>query len=440
MFLELIAEALQLDSYPGPKSLAEYKAAFSPQAVRKINEAIVEIWPKETDIATVLRSSKEEVSGLYVGEYQPELLIRGVLRHSLYANKILLVDPFIYPFSVREEFNPILHPEQYRTQTLRNVDMWFRLMPFIDAGIVEFIRTPADFDPKLNWESMLRQKMKFEENEDLKAIAEDYAQKQVEEYAEKESLRLLILSAPDDYLRRTFREKRLGTAEEEESYIAYIHKLRKNDPYYLDPLDKDPSTWSEYHIRTTGTSYDLAKITSNYTGSYLVTDLPPRWKEIELDRSNHGISQAEWSPMAKAFHNLNIKYLNNVELSHALRLRKEDRLQGLRTFLRQIWIAASTGNPFGEGNVKHLADELENKVRETEEEWKQIDRDLIKWIGAEAATGFLSQALIADGNAGFFAAAIATAGITTLSATALQRKGFPDKYPAAFFMDLKKTG
>jgi len=78
-------------------------------------------------------------------------------------------------------------------------------------------------------------------------------------------------------------------------------------------------------------------------------------------------------------------------------------------------------------------------LEEAEHEWKQIDRELIKWGGVEIATGLMGGGpLIASGHGGFFAAAIVVAGAATLASTTLQRKGFPDKFPAAFFMDLAK--
>jgi hypothetical protein len=170
-----------------------------------------------------------------------------------------------------------------------------------------------------------------------------------------------------------------------------------------------------------------------------VTDLPTRWKEIELDRAENGIGTGEWSALAKAFHNLDLKYLDGLELTHALSLRNEGRLQNLRTFLYRVWRAAASGNPFGEQNVQHLADELTTRVAEAEEEWKQIDRDLIKWLGGEAAAGLLASGpLIASGNAAFLAASLAVAGSTTLITSTLKRKGFPEKFPAAFFMNLAK--
>lgn len=440
MFLERVFAALQLDREPGPKSLSDFKAAFTPKAVREINEAIIDVWPKDIDLESVLKKSHADVSGLYVGEYQTDLLLRGVTRHSLYANKILLVDPFVYPLSVREQYNPIHYPEQFRTQTLKNIDIWFHFIPWIKAGIVEFIRTPADFDPRLNWDSLHSQKRKYEESEELKALLEETARTKVEEYKEREGLRMLVLSAPDDYLRRTFRELKLGTDKfEEDKFIARIHELRKRDPYYLEPVEHDGKGWSEYHIMTTGASYDIARLTASITGSYLVTDLPTRWKEMELDREQHGASNAEWSPLAKAFQNVDLKFLNNLELTHALTLRSEGRLSKLRAFLRRLWAAASSENPYGEDKVRILADELEAEVALAQEEWKQIDRDLIKWAGGEVAAGLLAGGpLIASGHAGFLAAAIAVAGATNLITSTLKRKGFPDKLPAAFFMDLAK--
>ena len=359
LFLEHICDALQIDKRTGPKSLLDFKAAFTPKAVRKINEAIVELWPKNININSILESSKADVSGLYVGEYQTDLLARAVTRHSLYANKILLVDPFIYPLSVREQFNPVVHPEQFRTQTLKNVHMWFHFAPWIEAGIVEFIRTPADFDPRLNWQSLHSQKKKFDENAELRAILQETVETRAEAYKEREGQRMLLLSAPDDYLRRIFKKLNLGTEQfGEDKFIAYIHKLRKEDPYYLEPIRNEKKGWSEFHTTSSGAGYDIAKLTASLTGSYLVTDLPSKWKEIELDRKNNDINIGEWSPLAKTFQNLDLKYLNNLELTHALSLRSEGRLQNLRSFLYRLWSAASSSNPFGEENVRHLTDEL----------------------------------------------------------------------------------
>lgn len=177
-FLNKIAEIFLLDTNDQRKPLVEYKKAFTAKAVRELNEEIVRLWPKNIDIHSVLQSSKSDVAGLYVGDYSPDQLRSAIVRHSLYATKLLIVDPFIYPLSVRDEYSPILNPEQYRAQTLRNVNLWLELAPWIDACLVEVIRTPADFDHKLQWESMKSQDEKFAANPKLQAALEITAEKE----------------------------------------------------------------------------------------------------------------------------------------------------------------------------------------------------------------------------------------------------------------------
>src|SRR5713101_7588440 len=56
-FVNRISEALQLDTLGKARSLKDYKAAFTADAVRKIHEAIMEVWPPNIDIFEVLKRS-----------------------------------------------------------------------------------------------------------------------------------------------------------------------------------------------------------------------------------------------------------------------------------------------------------------------------------------------------------------------------------------------
>ena len=435
LFINKIAEALQLDSVTPSTSKQELKAAFTPEAVKKIHEALINVWPINTDIQSVLQRARSDVSGLYVGEYRPENILKSLVRHSIYANKMIVIDPFVYPYSVREKYNPILAPEQYRMQTLRNVEFWFLLTPWIEAGIVEIIRTPDDFNRKLKWDSLKRQHKKFEENEELRKAVEESTCKFVDsKQMEEEMYRQLILPAPNEYLEKLFQDLDLGkeglTFEE---FIASIEKKREKDPYFLETI-KPGKNISQLLMFSSGASYDIAKLTANLTGSYLVTDIYSRWKEIEIDRESQNIENKEWTPFVKAFQDLELKFLNNLKLEHALILRKEKRLEHLRVFLRKVWKFACTGESFSEINAKNLAEELVSEIRKAEVEWKQIDLDLLKWLGAELVA---AGEQIVSGSGYFLAATIAISGAIKLGVTQLERKSFQDKFPAAFFMKLK---
>jgi hypothetical protein len=436
-FINRITEILQLNTNK-VKNLSDYKKGFTEKAVRAIHEAIFEVWPPNSDIISILESTSEDVSGLYIGDYDIEYISRGIVRHSIYANKILVVDPFIYPKSVRDEYNPILEPAQYKTQTLRNVNFWLSLLPWIESGIIEIIRTPADFDHRLNWESMQRQSKKMEETAELKEASELSVEELKKRHMKKEARTQLLLSAPDSYIEGLIKkldlEKDGYTAKD---FLEYVKNERECDPNFLEPLG--PGSDGQLHIFSTGANYEIAKLTSNITRSYLVTDIYFKWREIEIDRSQNNAESRVWSPFAKAFQETPLKFFNNLKLEHALKLRNEGRLESLRSFMLKVWKHARTEKPFDETNAILFAEELKEEVSLAKEEWDKIDQDLIKIVGTEAFAGLLAAGpLIAAGQGLFVGAAAAAVGAATLAVSHKKRKHFPERFPAAFFMNIEK--
>ena len=126
LFYHKIAGALQLDKVKNI-DIKAIKKACTPKAVRQIHEAITEIWPDSNDLIRILLQESKSTSGIYIGHYEPISILRGVTRHSLYYEKIILIDPFTDPRIVREQYNPILHPDTYIENTLRDIRLWFYL-------------------------------------------------------------------------------------------------------------------------------------------------------------------------------------------------------------------------------------------------------------------------------------------------------------------------
>jgi len=437
-FTNRISDALQLNAPGTIRSLKDYKAAFTTDAVRKIHEAAMEVWPPNIDIFEVLRRPSGDVSGLYIGDYSADYITRGIVRHSIYANKIILFDPFIYPRSVKDEFNPIFNPKQYRAQTLKNVNLWFGLLPWIEEGIVEIIRPPGDFDHELNWKFIEDQMRKFQGNLELKKASEESVDELSKRHTDKLMYQQLLLGAPDSYLRHKFEELGLGKdGLTVEDFLKSVQQDRERDPDFLEPMD--PKGDSQLFTITSGASYPSAAMTASITGSYLFTDIYVKWREIELDRESHSAENKMWAPFAKALQETPLRYLNNLRLDHALTLRKEGRLESLRAFLRRVWKDASSDNEFDHENALLLAEELGNRIREAEQEWKKIDSDLLKIVGTTAVGGLLAAGpLIAAGHAYFLAAAAGVAGLGPIINSTRQRRSFPDRFPAAFFMKIEE--
>src|SRR5207244_2919709 len=79
LFAAAISEALELDPGAEEISLSNYKKAFTPRAVRKIYEAIAEIWPSDTNIQSLLERTRTDVSGIFIGDYHPTYVSRALV-------------------------------------------------------------------------------------------------------------------------------------------------------------------------------------------------------------------------------------------------------------------------------------------------------------------------------------------------------------------------
>lgn len=432
-FLEKIADRLYLDSDGKPKSLAEFKKGFTAGAVRDLHEEVIRLWPKTMNIEETLKTERNEVSGFYIGDYSPDNLIPAIVRHSLYAGKLLIADPFMYAHSVRDKYNPILNPEQYRTQTLRNVNLWLQLAPWIKAGIVEVIRTPDDFDHKLAWDSMKEQEEKFKNSPELQEALEISREELESRHIEKWRYRDLFLSMPDDALLRRLEElEDRSKGITKEGLLEYVHEQRQNDPDFLMVA----SSTGQMGTITSGASYNIARLTASLTSSYLVTDLTAKWKEIELDRPGRSEQTEVWSPFAKAIQETQFKYLNAVTTDDAFRVRSDGRLDDLRAFLRRVWKQACDPQSFSKVNGGLLADELKAEMAKADAEWKKIDHDLTTNTGAVGAGLIAAGPMIGTGNGIFLAAAAMVGGMAALVSAAGRRKAFRSTSPAAFFLRL----
>jgi hypothetical protein len=298
------------------------------------------------------------------------------------------------------------------------------------------LRPPVDFDKRLNWELMQAQLKKFEENPELNEATKQTVNELESQHTKKFIYQQLFLGAPDSYLREKFEELGLDAEGSFDDFLRSVQEQRERDPDFLQPIG--PGAKGQLFTMTTGASYPSATITAELTGSYLFTDIYVRWLEIEMDRQSHSAENKVWAPFAKALQNARLKYLNNLRLEHALTVRREKRLESLRGFLTKVWSDARTGDEFDSANAIRLAEELGVQVRNAEEEWKKIDRDLLKVVGATAMAPLLAAGpLIATGHADFLAAAVALAGAVPLVRSTLERRSFPNRFPAAFFMKVE---
>ncbi len=436
LFLQMMFEALELDPQSSRKSLVEFKRAFTPRAVRKIYENINIFWPSLKDYENRLSREAGSVSGLYTGSYEPDTVCRAVSRHTLYSDKILLTDPFLNPKIVSDQFNPILHPEKHRATCLMNATLWVHMAPWIAAGLVNFVRPVRDFHKNL-WSKMLEiQKQRIDSHPEIGFEIERMAKNAVRDMSATDGgmTEYHMLSYPDSFWNDIHQKNEDGGNESSdfspEEFAEYLRRRRDNHPYYLD---SQALVDGQFLQSTTGSCYEEAKIMCQIGNIHIITDLKSRWMEYEIDRKQHGEEGRGWSAFAKAFQNSQLKVLNNIPLEAALSLREEGRLENMRGFLRRVWKSSKSGEDLSEENAENFTSELGQQIADANEEFKSIDRNLLKWFGGQAA------AFAAAGQLGMMPA-LATSAITGavgLLESRMQRKSFASKYPAGFFLNIK---
>lgn len=436
LFAQRIFEALQIDN-ERDLPLDKYKAAFTSSAVKRIYEAILEIWPPNTDIEWVLTHSRSDVAGLYVGDYDGFFVRRAVVRHSLYASKILLIDPFVHPYSVTDEYNPTLNPEKYRAQTLKNVNLFLSLLPWIDAGLVEFIRTPADFVRGMAWEMAMRSK-KLRADPTLAESIRRSVQQIKDRHFERITQHNHLLTAPDEYILSTIKEAGLAeSAGEQQRFLDYLQRLRDGDPDFLERVQPGKK-YAQLSIMSTGGPIEAARLAAQLSGAYLFTDIDLRWQLIKRDREHHSAEEREWSPFSKAIHDAKLTYLNNIKIDQALRVRQEGRLAGVRAVLREAWLRERDGDDYDDVNTIRFVENLTSAISAAEAEWSEMRGDLVKHGMIEGAAGLLAAGpLIAAGQGFWLAGALAAATAGTSAYSHFRHQAFLRRFPAAFFMDLK---
>jgi hypothetical protein len=374
LFANEMGRILQLDAQPQNAKWSDIKRAVTPEVVRALHEAVAAIWPDRDDLNRVLYEQRAEQTGLFVGTYQPEPLVRAIARHALYSDVMLAFDPFRHPLSLRDQFNPILNPKEHRVNTLIGLRLWWLLLPWIDAGIVRIIHTPADFDPYLALSALETAKERKDKTPELQSVLAAEIDERMDTMDEVREF--VDLSIPNEEVERRVREQYPDITDEElDAMLSELEHRRKQHPFFIEPVDMNGKQ-GDFLMFGAGAPYDIAKLVASETAGYLITDQRYRWKEIELDRKSSGIDDQRWSAFAKALQSANLRFLDAADIKLAVRLRQENRLEDLRLFFRRVWKKVSSAESFDEAASVDLAAELDDRVREAEDGWRGINHDL----------------------------------------------------------------
>ncbi|MBZ5672407.1 MAG: SEC-C domain-containing protein [Acidobacteriia bacterium] len=425
--LTLLAAIVDIFGMASARGWDEVKENVSDDRVRELYRVVAGLWPPDTDVGSLFPTPGPSLRALYLGDVNPEQIVHNVFRFALYADEIFIVDPFHNPWLMAREYSPLVNPGQWKMDTLKLVYFMAGLAPWIEAGLVTLIPNPGHFDYPLLRKTWNLAKERLAGWKPSEEDMEDF------EPAARQEFARVLFALPRGTLARKLRDASPEISEQDiGKTLDYIDALRRRDPLDLaQPIEK----LGEQTVATrTGANLEMALYISQLTGAFPYTSLRMRWKELlSVAEELPDVAQV-WSPLTKAFQELEFKFLDQVDSEFACSLRKDGRLEGFRAFLRRVWsmIGGAPDISRASSLARDFGDELTSEYHKAEAEWGQIDRDLVKQFGATFAGGLISGAFsLHIPTLGF-----AVAGVVELLNARLKRREFRKRVPMSVLIDL----
>jgi uncharacterized protein YchJ len=284
-FCSAIRGILGLDA---GKTWLDVRCEITEEQIAKIYGFYSVLWPRETDIYSLLPKSDGRFRALYTGALDVRVIGLHALPMASLFDEFLIESPIVNPNNVKPEFSPTEAPAKYKYQALKDFLLMLELEPYIGYGLINLIPDPSNFDLNLKKAMMDMAKSRqgtVESERDkethIKLAIEDYLNL-INMMPRDVKIRSLVsnFGMPEDVAVQS-----IDTLEAnvESSPLAMLQPIQPGDGGQLMQFSMVPN-------------YEMALFTAQVTGSVIVTDSESRW--IELQAAQHrkmGLVSYPWN-------------------------------------------------------------------------------------------------------------------------------------------------
>ena len=145
-FCRAIKGILGLDA---GKSWLDVRRNISNEQIAEIYGVYSVLWPRETDIYSLLPKSDGRFRALYTGVLDVRFIGFHALPMASLFDEFLIESPIVNPNNVKPEFSPTKAPAQYKYQALKDFLLMLELEPYIGYGLINLVPDPSNFDLNL---------------------------------------------------------------------------------------------------------------------------------------------------------------------------------------------------------------------------------------------------------------------------------------------------
>ncbi len=354
------------------KSWDDVRRELSDEHVKKIHEVLASLWPKDTDLIKLLPPpNKNCCRAVYLGALDGRTMPAIVTGWLPYFDEIIVAHPFINPVGIRPDYSPTKVPSKHREQTLKNVFILLLLQPYIDAGLVNLIPDPGDFNIDFRWSAL---KMADERTSGWVSNIEDEERfNNLYRDDHKRFLRRLPESALRQYIRNHLPEANSGDVE---MLVAHMKSELASDPYaLLQPMDFSEQS-APFHI-IKGYNLEASMYLAAQTGSLIYTDINAHWHQLHLHTSaNDAVMDSAYKPIVDSWKQITFPIDVNVE--SALCVRHTGKFGEMRAVIRRTVAAIrQTSHAVQSAQFANLAAQLTGAAQVMYKEWNRSAEDSV---------------------------------------------------------------
>jgi hypothetical protein len=274
MLFNAIANVLKLEQ---GKDWVSVRRELTDEQISKVYFLYEGLWPRETDVLRLLPKPDGNARAIYTGYIHPEAITDFALGASLYFGELLIEHPFLHAGTVKKEFSPVENPRAFRQEFLKTALFFFTVIPLVEAGLVNLIPDPCNFDVHLRDQmfQMARARsvgmdIDWRKEPRIKQLAED-------------DFKRNVMSLPRGALRSQLLKMSSGLDETKlDETLSYVEQLKERDP--LAVLQKGSFVGGEkggqFNSMKLAPNFEMAMYLVQATGSCIVTDSVFRWTEI----------------------------------------------------------------------------------------------------------------------------------------------------------------
>jgi hypothetical protein len=386
--------------------------AFSPSKIKDFyREYFASVRPPNLGDDKILpKPERSKLRAWYIGQPDVNVLLNLVIRHCLYVEQIVVVDPFI-----DLPHDDVLNRPQVWAQTIINRALCLcALQDWIEQEIILVIPSLFYYYPEL---IQLISQMPY-------AFYPHQTDEQRREFERCLIIHLLVNEPPETRdalldviasMGRPFAEgERADLLDETEEYESkYPIRFRLSSDYYEKHF-KGAETPSNIVDLTLSVPLLLAPVIAQQIGAFLIFERRLFYDMLSANQEPLNATSDSLQQLAVAFQELDFPFLHNVPLKQALELRKKGYLHSFRVYLRDLWstVAEAEEDESLDAKILDFSDRLKSEHVTLEQEWNNIRNELrVKAATSGLIAGLSAASAIAVGNIDWKAGAIAGAAV-----------------------------